>query len=345
MNSTLGTRGRAAVPGESTGANFGGLVTQERLFLLTAARGLLLAAAGLAACAPATPPAAPSAADAQPVPVSPAPGLPATDVFLLDFQERDGQIRLGPPRNLTARDGYDNQPAFTLDGLGVLYTSIREDGQADVYRYDIGLGTTVRVTRTPESEYSPTPTPDGRGISVVRVEMDSTQRLWRFDRDGRNPRLVLEEVRPVGYHAWGDEWTIALFVLGEPSTLQLADTRTGLAAVMAENIGRSLHRIPGRRAVSFVDKQEDGDWWVRALDLDTRRIEAVAPTLLDVEDLAWTPSGTLLMGQGSVLYRWNREAEEWWEVADLEAAGVRGITRLALSPRGDRLAVVGRRER
>jgi hypothetical protein len=318
---------------------------------------LLGAACVIGACAPppagSAPAAQPSPAATTTPPATPT-GLPTTDIWLLDLAERDGELAVGGADrtrpggiralNITDRAGYDNQPHFTADGASVLYTSIRDDGQADIWRFDIASGAHERVTRTPESEYSPTPTPDGRGISVIRVEMDSTQRLWRFDADGRNPRLVLEEVRPVGYHAWGDEHTLALFVLGTPPTLRLADTRTGHAVVLAEDIGRSLHRVPGRRAFSFVHKVADGDWWIRVLSIDTRQIEAIAQTLLDAEDHAWTPGGALLMGRGSVLYRWNAEAEEWWEVADLEGAGVRGITRLAVSPRGDRIAVVGRRE-
>lgn len=311
-------------------------------------------AALLASCAPppdALPPAAPLAPAGAAALAATSAGVPTTDVFLLELVERDGELVVGRAdpadparaRNVTDRAGYDNQPMFAADGGSVLYTSIRDDGQADVWRYDIDAGTTVRVTSTPESEYSPTPTPDG-GISVIRVEADSTQRLWRFDADGRDPRLVLEEVRPVGYHAWGDDHTLALFVLGTPPTLQLADVRTGRAEVVAESIGRSLHRIPGRRAISFVHKGAEDEWWIRSLDLDTREIAPIAPTLLDAEDHAWTPGGALLMGKGSVLYRWNADAEEWWEVADLEAAGVREITRLAVSPRGDRLAVVGQRE-
>ena len=40
---------------------------------------------------------------------------------------------------------------------------------------------------------------------------------------------MLADVKPVGYHAWADDHTLALFVLGQPATLQLADTRTGKA--------------------------------------------------------------------------------------------------------------------
>lgn len=279
-----------------------------------------------------------------PAPAAPAAAAPpGTDIYLLALGEQDGELRVGAPRNLTDRAGYDNQPQFTPDGRALLYTSIREDGQADVYRYDLERGAVQRLTRTPESEYSPTPLPDGAGFSVVRVERDSTQRLWRFDADGTNPRLLLAELRPVGYHAWGDAGTLALFVLGEPPTLQLADVRSGRAEVVAENIGRSLQPVPGRRAISFVHKGSADAWWIRVLDLETREITTLAPTLPGAEDHAWTPAGVLLMGRGSTLYRWNVAAGEWQVLGELGAAGVREITRLAVSPRGDRLAVVGAR--
>lgn len=74
---------------------------------------------------------------------------------------------------------YDNRPAFTPDGTGLLFTSTRGGGtQTDISRYDIMSGETMRVTSTPESEYSPTVTPDEAHVSVIRVEADGTPRLW-----------------------------------------------------------------------------------------------------------------------------------------------------------------------
>ena len=82
---------------------------------------------------------------------------PATDIYLIALTWRDGRVRLGdgPAANITNWTGYDNQPFFLPDGRSLLYTSIREDGQADIYRYDLGSGLSVRLTATPESEYSP----------------------------------------------------------------------------------------------------------------------------------------------------------------------------------------------
>ena len=52
---------------------------------------------------------------------------------------------------------------------------------------------------------------------MIRVELDAdkTQRLWQFNADGtRSAASCCENVKPVGYHAWADDHTLALFVLG-----------------------------------------------------------------------------------------------------------------------------------
>jgi len=265
-------------------------------------------------------------------------GPPATDIFVADLVPGAGGPRVGTPHNATRRPGYDNQPAFLPDGRAFLYTSVREDGQADIYRYDLAADSSVRVTVTTESEYSATPLPAG-GFAVVRVEKDSTQRLWRFDAAGQNPVLVLEHVKPVGYFAYGDDHTLGLFVLGRPASFQIADTRTGRADTIVADIGRTIQKVPGKRAVSFVRRLSDIEWWITEFDLDTKVLRPLVRTLDGVDLYTWTPTGTLLAGSGSKIYRLSI-AGTWVELADLAGAGLTSITRLAVSPSGDRLAIV-----
>jgi hypothetical protein len=271
-----------------------------------------------------------------------AAGPPATDVFLLPLAERGGRVVVGRPSNLTARGGYDNQPAFLPDGEALLYTSIRDDGQADTWRASPAGGAPRRVTATAESEYSPTPIPGTDHFSVVRVEADSAQRLWRFDASGGSPALLLPDVAPVGYHAWANERLVALFVLGEPPTLWLADVVTGEAERVAADIGRSLQRIPGREAVSFTvrDARDDARWFAE-LDARSRAVRRIAPLRAGEGDHAWTPSGVLLTTWGGGLWAWPPDGSGWTAVANLAAMGIARATRLAVSPAGDRLAVVG----
>jgi dipeptidyl aminopeptidase/acylaminoacyl peptidase len=264
------------------------------------------------------------------------------DVFLVPLSRDGGRLALGRPRNLTEREGYDNQPSWSPDGRLVYFTSVRADAQADIYRIDLASGATTRVTTTaPESEYSATVTPDGRAVSVIRVERDSTQRLWRVPLDGSASTVILERVKPVGYHAWADSQTLALFVLGSPNTLQIADTRTGRADTVTTSIGRSLHRIPGTPRVSFVHKASREEWWLMALDARARVPERLVRMPPGVEDYAWTPDGIAIAGEGSVLKAFDPKRGATWEpVGDLASSGVGQITRLAVSPRGDAIAVV-----
>jgi hypothetical protein len=159
--------------------------------------------------------------------------------------------------------------------------------------------------------------------------------------NGGEPTVILERVKPVGYHAWADENTLALFVLGNPNSLQLADVRTGTADTIATSIGRSLHRIPGSRIVSFVRKVSPTEWWIESLDVGTRRTARLVRLPEGVEDYAWLPDGSVICGRGSLLVRWSGKAgDDWLPIADLASGGVKGITRVAVSPRGDRIAFV-----
>jgi len=287
----------------------------------------------------------------------PAAPPPDTEIFLATLSVGGGTISLGQPANITNSPGYDNQPSFTPDGQQILFTSMRGGNQTDIYRYDIAGRTIARVTDTPESEYSPTVTPDGAHISVIRVEADSTQRLWRFTIDGKQPELVLTDVKPVGYHAWADDHTLVLFVLGTPATLQVADTQTGKADVVVRGIGRSIQRAPRRpgpagpgepATISFVEREEParrGDpptLRIRELEPKGRHITPLVNAVRGATeaDLAWTPDGMLLMASQDVLYGWRRGDADWKRIADLAALGLHGVTRLAVSPKGDRIAFV-----
>jgi hypothetical protein len=263
-----------------------------------------------------------------------------TDIYLARLSRSGATVTVAEPANVTRRSGYDNQPSFTPDGGAVLFTSIREGRPADVYRYDLTTRATTRLTHTAESEYSPTVTPDGAFFSVIRVEADSTQRLWKFRLDGSAPELVLTDVKPVGYHAWGDAQTLGLFVLGDPATLQIADIRTGTATVAAERIGRSLHKVPGAAAISFFHRSEPAPHYIKVIDLASRAIRPVAPALEGSEFYAWLPDGTLIIGSGSKLFTWGPAGDRWVEAADLAPQGVVGISRLAVSPDGGMLALV-----
>ena len=270
---------------------------------------------------------------------------PGSDVYLAALTVANGApagIAVASPVNVSRRPGYDNQPGFLADERAILYTSIRADGQADIYRYDIGTKETVRLTGAPESEYSPTMMPGGRRFSVVRVERDSTQRLWSFALDGSDPQLVLRAIKPVGYHAWLDADHLVAYVLGQPATLQVIDVRTEHADTVARDIDRSLSPISAGSA-SFVQRAAGGRLTLERLSLGDKgpaRIETIAELPPGAAFVVWTATGVALTGSGSKLYALRPNQSSWELAADLSAEGVTNITRLAISPNGHWLAFV-----
>ncbi len=266
-----------------------------------------------------------------------------TDIWLVPLRDSAGHPVLGKARNLTARPGYDNQPGWGPRGDVIYYSSQRGDAQNDIWRVDVTSGTQVRVTATdPESEYSPTVMPGGAALSVVKVERDSTQRLWRIPLDGSAASVILADVKPVGYHAWADANTLGLFVLGrggEPATFQVADLRTGTARVVAKGIQRGIAKIPNANALSYVARVSSDESWIMKYDVATGDTSRIARAMPGVQDHAWTPHGVLLAARESQVYAWDKTAG-WVPIGDLAPEGVTGATRLAVSPRGDALALV-----
>ncbi|MEO5568654.1 MAG: hypothetical protein ABIR92_09185 [Gemmatimonadaceae bacterium] len=268
------------------------------------------------------------------------PGNP--EVYLLPLNVSGGKVSVGPATNITNRAGYDNQPSFTFDGREIYFTSVREDAQADIYKYNIGTKATERLTKTaPESEYSATPFPSPGNISVIRVEKDSTQRLWGFATDGTPSRPVFTDIKPVGYHTWLDRNRLALFVLGSPNALVLADIRTGRGDTLARNIGRSLVTLPKGGGFSYFARRGQ-DWMVNVVHLDragkVRYITPVVTVPAGMDYVAWI-GGRLIGGTGSKLMIWT-PGGEWREIADLAGQGITRISRIAVTRDMKRLAIV-----
>lgn len=274
-------------------------------------------------------------------PVQPAPP-PSTDIYLLAFAGGPNSMSAIAPEPVAALRGYENQPFFA-DNNTILFTANRDGKQTDIFEFDRTTKRTRQLVATPEAEYSPTLTPDGKAFSVIRVESDGTQRLWMFDRDGTKPRVVLQEVKPVGYHAWIDSDRLALFVLGKPATLQLARVSTGKAEQVASGVGRSIHRVPGKSTVSFVfTRENDGGVWVNEYDPDARTVTPLVKAVAGStdRDCAWMPDGTLLMSAGTRIFAWKRGDADWREVYDSTRHKLGNVWRIAVSPDSRVIAIV-----
>ena len=266
--------------------------------------------------------------------------FPDTEIFLVDIIRTPNGLSFGKPLNITHRSGYDNQPCFTQDGSKILYSSVREDGQADIYQYDIQTKKESRITSTTESEFSPTLIPGENNFSVVRVEKDSAQRLWKFPMSGGEPALLFPNIDSIGYHCWIGKNSVALFILTDPPSLQIASGNDAPRKI-AEKIGRCIKNVPKKNAFSFVEKEDSLLWVIKMYDIAKVKFDFVAQTPAGSEDYAWMSDGSLLIGQfGKLMRRKTGKEIKWTEVADFSDV-IEKVGRITISPSGTKMAIVG----
>lgn len=263
--------------------------------------------------------------------LSPAWGEPQPDHNIVVF-DLEGQ-RLVRPVVVAEGPEYENQPSFDSSGA-VLFTRM-EGERTDIWRWTARTGA-KRLVRSPESEYSPTLIPGGGGaISTVRVEKDETQRLWRY-APVTGFKLIFETIKPVGYHAWcGDH--VALFVLGEPHELRAARRGREESRLVDVGIGRCLQRVPGRQAVGYTIEEGPGHR-LKTYDFASGKSAALRHLPKGSQDFVWVDAKTVITSDGSKILR-GGAAGGAWETLTMPLK-LKGISRLALSPDGKKLAVV-----
>jgi hypothetical protein len=272
----------------------------------------------------------------------------STDIHLIRMKVSGEKYAFSKPIKINPNEGYNNQPSFHPDGRSVLYSS-QSGTNTDIYRYDIESGETARLTNTPDSEYSPIVMPDGKRFSVIQLVITDgprkgAQPLIAFPLSGGEPELIYEEGEKVGYHAWIKPQTVAMFILGSPNFLRLVDLKGGSSERIADNIGRSLYKIPDMEAISFSQSREGGGEAIMKYDLGSGKTQRIVPMLEGSGFYAWTPSGTLIMGVDSKLFGMRPGVDSDWQgIGDLEDLGISNISRLAIGPKMQGLAVVSGR--
>ncbi|WP_414830241.1 TolB family protein [Alteromonas sp. H39] len=245
------------------------------------------------------------------------------NLWLFSLENENGHTKIIQATKLTDNAEYSNQPHFSVDGSKLYYSQamIADEGQqTDAFVYDIVRGFHSNLTRSPTSEYSPTPRFDGNGLSVILVDSEGQQWLWGLSFDGsKQARLFRTE--PVGYHVWINEKEVLAFVLGDaqsekPHTLQRLSPGSS-AVIIDQEIGASLWAIPGTGMFSYTKNPAPDSQPSTLMGWDPElNITSVLTLLPDnVSYMAWTPRGEAIIVKGSAIWRWKPE-----EIYDSEAS-------------------------
>lgn len=194
---------------------------------------------------------------------------PETEVYLLEVTTNNSNIKLSNPRNVSNNPGYDNQPYFLNDNT-LVFASTR-NGQTDIAAYNIRDGKISYISNTLDgSEYSPTKIPGQNAVSAIRLDTTGLQRLYRYNVETGTDTVLVDKL-VIGYHTWVNDYTIASFVLGEPTTLVISDLKKGTNLTVDNTIGRSLHSIPNTvNTFSYISKKST-PWQIKSLNLDKKK--------------------------------------------------------------------------
>jgi Tol biopolymer transport system component len=268
-------------------------------------------------------------------------GQPGSEIYLFDLKIKGDKVILRNPKNITNRKGYDNQPFFHPDKPVLYFVSANEEGRTDIVSYYLDSGESKKFTETHDREYSPTVTPDKQFISCILQRDSGAQDLARYPITGGDPDVIIDDLI-VGYHAWANQNQVVVFTLPRPFKLQLIDVGTKNYAVISEEIGRSIHKIPGQKSISFLQKIKDDEWTINALDPQTKAVSVITKSLPGTEhDMAWTPDGKIVMSSGKELFFSVPGKNPEWIPVTLEFdAGLSTLTRIAISADGKKLALV-----
>jgi len=217
---------------------------------------------------------------------------------------------------------YQNQPEFSLDAKRLLWTAHAGDGDlaTDIRYVELANPKQQHTLRTtPFGEFSATAlaTPNG-SYSVVRVEKDGTQRIWRISEHAEE---LLVDLPGVGYHVWGDHGDLLVFLLEDKTGPNRAAYRhaDGRLVTLNSHIGRALAHLPNTELFYFTAPKQgaaaDGDLWLWQYDAKTNSTKQLTPMPRGGVDLAVTPTGQLWASAGTSLYALTNQ--QWQPVADL----------------------------
>jgi len=264
---------------------------------------------------------------------------PASEIYLFDLTMKKNKASVSRAKNISNHKGYDNQPFFHPNDPVLYYTQADTSGRTEIIAFDYSKNTTKRITETSEREYSPTLTPDGKFLSCIIQRDDGRQDLGKYPASGGPAEVLIDNLK-VGYHAWVNNSEVILFVLGEPNTLRWYSLTNKKDSIITSDIGRSLHAIPGSSAMSFVDKSGK-DWVIKRLDVVTKVVTDIVNALPGREDLTWTADGKIVMSDGEKLFYFHPGiSDSWQEIEGVSESKLKGITRLSVNKKGNRIAIV-----
>ncbi|WP_166419347.1 hypothetical protein [Pseudoalteromonas sp. Z1A8] len=262
--------------------------------------------------------------------------MPKSQVLLADLNTPYGvQVSIVSDKN-----SYNNQPHLTSTGLYFTHEMITDgQSQTDIAYYDLTSKQVTNISNSPVSEYSPTVMPSGDALSAIVVEADGKQKLWQYPLNSEDaPSRIFDWIEPVGYHAWGVQNDLVMFILGQPHTLQYTSVEAAKGQVVASNIGRTL--IYNSSTATFLFSYTKNDQHILAsFNPQNKQVEDLLRLPVQVQDFILKDDATIAYAIKNRVYQRKLDrSDEVSQWLDLSTYCETNITRMSYN--NEKLAFV-----
>lgn len=239
---------------------------------------------------------------------------------------------------ISAQEGYNNQPSFSLDEKRLYFSSATLNGQSDIWYYDFRSKKTLLLAPTTISEYSPQEVKAGL-LYAVCVEADSSQKIHAIDVISGKERAVLTP-DSVGYYNMLNADSLVYFKLTEPQSLRVYSISKEKESWLGDHPGRSFRTVNRHQLIYILKDSLSNDIMLYDFALQKARVLATCPPAS--EDLFWHPRLGLLRSEKSQILQWQEKAESWKCIVDLKHLGLSGISRFVFDQKLKQLVLVNR---
>lgn len=265
---------------------------------------------------------------------------PDSEIYLFSIDKKDDTYSFTNGKNISNNKGYDNQPSFSLDGKSIFFTTSRRENNFDIFEYNLTNNKISPVITSPDNEYT-AKNLDENTITFVREGKDQTMTVFRFDQRTKKETLAFNVKEPIAYYAFNKN-ADALVWVRYGSMMNFVNTEKSINRYVANYAQPSVpHLIPNTDKFSFMQRHPDDSLWIKEFDPSNEAVRPIVQSKDGKKDYAWMPDGSLLMGSGNKLYRFDEKTDRDWQMlADLSSFGIKDITRLSVSPNGKHLALV-----
>jgi hypothetical protein len=266
-----------------------------------------------------------------------------TEIFLLDIKFKLDKIEIYNVKKISNNKGYNNQPIFVSNDK-ILFTSER-NLQNDIVQYDSSENSLKYLTNTLTSEYSPIRYKKNK-VTAVSLDKKGEQYLRIYNVKDNTFKIPFTD-KIVGYYNYSKKiknQIISSVLENNELVLYTSNLKTKTHTYIDNNTGRSIHNIPknkfGEEKISYISKK-DSIWNINYADLSSYKTKTITTTLNNNEDICWFKDGSILTSNKNNLYIFNSKlSKDWKLLCSLEEYGITNISRIAINPNNDKLALV-----